>query len=1244
MKTFFLLSTFVFCFNVLFAQDIIYTIVGKIESETTSIDSINVINISSETEIGFGNLPVRDDYRINFTRKSFWGSTSNPSFISQENFYVIHNIPGELSIGYKNNFNSKVQISVFNINGQRIKTFSDKYSGSNKVFNINISTPGVYLVTTETNYGRQTFKAFGQKGYEDVKVTLEACSNNTQQDKSVSTDCTEDFQFNIGDSLIITAFKEGYIADPISSKATSNKTLNFQFKIPLSAPSLLTLEAKEITKTSAKLNGQITSDGGSNIIERGFYVSRRDTIPGKNNTIVKADNLSAGIDSFSAVVNGLFPDLTYYVRAYATNSLGTVFGEIISFNTNDLDYGTFIDPRDSIEYKTIEIGKQTWMAENLAWLPAVNPISKGSNSLPYYYVYDYSGEIVSEAKETDNYKIYGVLYNWSAAMDACPAGWHLPNMDEWKIMDNYLDNKTDTWIKIKETGNNYWLNQNDEATNESGFSGLPGGSRVYYGICRDIGENSDWWSSTEYDSKKSYSRALGGTYFSKSSFYKEQGYSVRCIMTPLPEVFVPTVSTANVSSILNISAISGGNVTSDGGAETTRGVCWNTTGNPTISDNKTVDGTGTGSFTSNITNLTPNTNYTVRAYATNRKGTAYGEEIKFKTKANEYGSFTDSRDGQIYHSVEIGEQTWMVENLAYLPKVSSSISLRSYTEKNYYIYEYTGTNVIEAKSTENYKNYGVLYNWPAAIDDCPSGWHLPSQAEWIVLTDYLGNSSLAGGKLKETGTTHWKDPNTGATNESDFSALPGGFYMGNDLEPGSFFGIEEKAEWWSSEELYSYNSNSEKINARYWYLRFNSAGIDLSINSSGKQNGYSVRCIMDENTSGSIPTVSSDSITDITKTSAVSYGNVTSDGGAPVTCRGICWNTTGNPSVTDNEICIGTGTGSYKYNMTGLVANTTYYVKAYAKNSKGIAYGNEIIFTTKPTLAVTTNPITEITQTTAITGGNVISDGGFAVTARGICWNTYSNPTTYNNKTTDNTGIGSYTSTLNNLIPNTTYYVKAYVTNSQGTTYGEERTFKTPDHNFGSFTDPRDGHTYKTIVIKGETWMAENLAYLPQVSPPSEISSTEKHYYVYGYEGSDVEEAKATKNYETYGVLYNWQAAADRFQGVCPAGWSLPSDLDFDYFKTSFSNNGNKFKEIGTAHWEIDPGSTNETGFTALPGGCLGSDGSFYDISKFSYFWSGRKYGDTNAWGLAFGSDYYSIVVFNGNVEKGQSVRCVKEE
>ena len=311
---------------------------------------------------------------------------------------------------------------------------------------------------------------------------------------------------------------------------------------------------------------------------------------------------------------------------------------------------------------------------------------------------------------------------------------------------------------------------------------------------------------------------------------------------------IPLLSTSDVTNIAQIKAQSGGIIISDKGYSIIEsGVCWNESGAPTIADNKASGMTGFGSFKRELTGLTSGTTYYVRAYATNSYGTGYGNTITFNTLGN---TFTDDRDGNVYKIVTIGNQLWMAENLKYLPSVVGP-GTNSATVPYYYVYGYDGTNVADAKATANYTTYGVLYNWTAAMNGaesssanpsgvqgvCPSGWHVPSDAEWTELTDYLGGLGIAGGKLKETGITHWDTPNTGATNETGFSALPGGNYYMNVMNGyDGFYSIGSQGGWWSATMYESF----------LVWSRYMISQDSFVIRSEGHPGaGFSVRCVRD---------------------------------------------------------------------------------------------------------------------------------------------------------------------------------------------------------------------------------------------------------------------------------------------------------------------------------------------------------------------------------------------------------------
>ncbi len=260
-----------------------------------------------------------------------------------------------------------------------------------------------------------------------------------------------------------------------------------------------------------------------------------------------------------------------------------------------------------------------------------------------------------------------------------------------------------------------------------------------------------------------------------------------------------------------------------------------------------IDGANTGatpysgnlSFGSHTIKLTNNAKVLTESISVTQGGkTSWSFDVSENTN-----SFTDSRDGNTYKTVKIGNQTWMAENLRYLPKVDGP-DTGSATNKYYYVYDYNGTSVRAAKATINYNTYGVLYNWNAAMDSaassssnpsrvkgvCPSGWHMPSEAEWAQLTGYLG--SEAGGKLKETGTTHWSSPNAGANNSSDFAALPGGYRSVNV----DFSSIGDNGYWWSA---------SERGTKHSWGWLMNCSNSRVYRYDYSKELGFSVRCVKD---------------------------------------------------------------------------------------------------------------------------------------------------------------------------------------------------------------------------------------------------------------------------------------------------------------------------------------------------------------------------------------------------------------
>jgi uncharacterized protein (TIGR02145 family) len=296
----------------------------------------------------------------------------------------------------------------------------------------------------------------------------------------------------------------------------------------------------------------------------------------------------------------------------------------------------------------------------------------------------------------------------------------------------------------------------------------------------------------------------------------------------------PIVTTTAVTAVTNSAAISGGNITNSGGSIiTAKGVVWSTSNDPTTENNigMTTDGSGEEMFTSNLVGLTLGTTYYVRAYATsNDSGTGYGQVVSFT----------------VLNNVTIGTQIWSSTNLD-VTTYSDGTPIPQVTDPTAWANLTTGAWCYNDNREPNGAVYGKLYNWyavagifdAASLNDtslrkqfAPSGWHIPSDTEWTTLTTFLGGESVAGGKMKETGTTHWTSPNTNATNSNGFTGLPGGCRF----NAGTFATIGTVGIWWSSSEF-------SPSYARYRLL-FYTDGNALR-NYEYKVVGFSVRCIKD---------------------------------------------------------------------------------------------------------------------------------------------------------------------------------------------------------------------------------------------------------------------------------------------------------------------------------------------------------------------------------------------------------------
>ncbi len=505
-------------------------------------------------------------------------------------------------------------------------------------------------------------------------------------------------------------------------------------------------------------------------------------------------------------------------------------------------------------YNTVIIGDQCWLKENLNIGTMISGTQGGqpqtNNGIIEKYCYN---------NEADFCAVYGGLYEWTEMMQydtaqgtqgICPEGWHIPTDNEWKILEGTVDSQypvgdpewddsgwrgLDAGDNLKEEGTTHWFSPNTGATNSSGFTGLPGGLRYRYwyeSIYAYLGSYGYFWSSLQDSSDYSWFRRLSynNTCVERFRTHITDGISVRCLKDCWPE---PDSANAGPDQI-NVPGIS---TTLAGNIPTYGTGVWHI-----------ISGIGgivadTTSPTSAFTGVTDSTYFLTWTITTQCGSSSDTVVISFAGSMGQPcpGISTVEYEGQVYNTVQIGEQCWFRENLNVGTKINSTAGGYQQTN-NGTIEKYCYIN-IEA----NCDIYGGLYEGPEAMQYvttegaqgiCPPGWHIPTVGEWNTLSDYLGGSSVAGGKMKSTGTIEagtglWHDPNIGATNESGFSGLPGG-YRGS--YSGSFNYLGYNGDFWST---------SQGSTIRAWYRSLYHYYAYVSWGYDDKDYGFSVRCLQD---------------------------------------------------------------------------------------------------------------------------------------------------------------------------------------------------------------------------------------------------------------------------------------------------------------------------------------------------------------------------------------------------------------
>ena len=528
--------------------------------------------------------------------------------------------------------------------------------------------------------------------------------------------------------------------------------------------------------------------------------------------------------------------------------------------------------------------------------------------------------------------------------------------------------------------------------------------------------------------------SAGTTYYVRAYATNASGTSYGNQVSFATRASAATVTTQAVSVIGTTTATGNGNITDLGAPPPTQhGVCWNTTGTPTIGDGKTEEGpaSATGAFTSNMTGLSPNITYYVRAYVTDAVGTIYGNQVSFAiggqlptvTTQAVTGIGTTTADGN-GNITDLGSPNPTQHGVCWNTTGTPTIT-DCKTEKG----AVSATGAFASHLT------GLSANTTYYVRAYATNTAGTSYGTEVSFATRASAATVTTQAVTGIGTT----TATGNGNITDLGAPPPtqhGVCWNTTGTPTIGDGKTEEGPA-SATGAFTSNMTGLSPNITYYVRAYVTDAVGTIY---GNQVSFAI--------GGQLPTVTTQAVTGIGTTTADGNGNITDLGVPNPTQHGVCWNTTGTPTTGENKTEKGTvsATGAFASHMTGLSANATYYVRAYATNTAGTSYGSQVSFATRASAAtVTTQAVTGIGTTSATGHGNITDLGAPPPTQHGVCWNTTGTPTTGDNKTEDGpaSATGGFTSNMTGLSANTTYYVRAYITDTVGTIYGNQISFTT---------------------------------------------------------------------------------------------------------------------------------------------------------------------------------------------------------
>jgi hypothetical protein len=813
-----------------------------------------------------------------------------------------------------------------------------------------------------------------------------------------------------------------------------------KWNLDRTVPFVKTGQVTEIKGHSAFASGEVVHNAGLDVLKLGFCLAKHQdslnidkaTVIEMNSSVQKSrkpgsirSTYSVDVEDFIGHYKGAILNLkentTYYLRAFASNEVGTGYGDIITFTTPRLAQLT---TDTAIAIGTASATCSGNILKDWGYPVTERGICYGIDSLPNIEKHSkmpsgnglgpFSCQLTLLPSQTKFYYRAYAINESGIAYGKCKSFTTL-NIGTPKIITNSPYNIATYSASCGGT------------ISDDGGSFVTARGICYSTTLNPTTSNSIISSGTGTGTFNTNMNGLlaGKTYYVRAYAINAYGTAYGNEVSFATTATIPTITTSAITNLADVSCTSGGTIIQDGGyAISQKGVCWSTTINPTISNSKTNDGSGTSSFVSNVSGLNAATTYYLRAYATNSLGTGYGSQISFTTAVtqsiptvvtsstitagNYFANTTSNVTSDGNATVTARGVCW---STSATPTLSNSFSSDGTGTGSYssalinligstkYYYRAYATN---AKGTA----YGSIYSFTTSAAGLAS-------LNTISISNITSSQAYSGGTINNNGGS---------------LITAKGVCWSTSANPTI---SNSKTSDGSGSTSFASVLSSLSSNTNYYVRAYATNGVGTAY---GNQVSFT--------TKANIPTLSSYTVSVKGSNYFYAGGYNIIDGGATITAKGICWSTSSGPTISNSKTIDGTGSNSFTSYATGLSPNTTYYYRAYATSSAGTGYGTEYSVTTLGTLPslLTTKPFS-INPTSASSGGYSISDGGSSITAKGVCWNTVGSPDIYDNTTNNGTGTASFTSSLTSLTSGTTYYVKAYATNGNGTAYGPEFSF-----------------------------------------------------------------------------------------------------------------------------------------------------------------------------------------------------------